>query len=125
MKKLSILMVSISLALISCGKKKEGGGEAAGGGGGGAKVVASCDQRNMPGVPVKNCLEYTGKNWTKKEIQARCGGEGQAFIDGPCPTEGVVLSCLQEGGKPMEAMIRNYENPEKAKQLCETIGVVK
>lgn len=105
----------------ACGKKDEGGkpDEAAGGGG---TVVASCDQRAMVGVPIKNCLEYTGSAWTKKEIQARCAMEGQVFLDGACPTDAVVLSCAQMAGEPMAATIRFYEKADKAKAACASIG---
>jgi hypothetical protein len=126
MKTLYIGAVTLGLALFACGKKDEGAPAASGGGGGGGgKVVASCDQRALAGAPTKNCVEYLGSAWKKKEIQARCAMEGQVFIDGACPTEGVVLTCEQEGGKPMEALTRYYENPDRAKQICETIGVVK
>lgn len=122
MKLLAVMVV----ALIACGKKNEGGGEGGGGTKGGeTKLVASCDQRGMAGAPIKVCIEYMGSMWTKKEVQARCSAEGQSFLEGACPSDGVVLSCLQEGGKPMEAINRFYDDVEKAKKICATIGTPK
>jgi len=124
MLKTHVLVWSVGLVLAGCGKKTEGGG--ASGGGGGGKLVASCDQRDVPGAPIKNCLQYTGSIWTKKEVEARCGLEGHTFLDGACPTDGVVFTCLQEGGKPMEALIRYYDKPERAQKMCQDVnGVAK
>lgn len=109
-----------ALTVAGCGKKEESGGGAKAAAA--PKVVASCDLRAVPMASLKSCLEYVGSVWTKKEVQARCGLEGQVFIDGPCPSEGVVFTCVQEAGKPMEAVNRYYANPEKAKKVCADIG---
>lgn len=120
MKLRACLLLSLVLPVLSaCGKKSEptgGGGESA------TKVVASCDQREMTGPPVKTCLEYVGKNWTKSEVKARCGGAGQVFLETACPTDGVVLSCVQAQGQPMEAINRYYDQADKAKEICGSIG---
>ncbi len=117
-----VLAWSVSLALAGCSKKTETATE----GGGGSTLVASCDQRALAGAPIKNCIEYMGGAWTKKEVQARCGMEGHKFLEGACPTEGVVLTCLQEGGKPMEAVIRYYDKPERAQKMCKDVsGIAK
>jgi hypothetical protein len=119
-----VLVWSVGLVLAGCGKKSEGGG--ASGEEAGGKLVASCDQRDLAGAPIKNCIEYTGSVWTKKEVQGRCGLEGHKFLEGACPIEGVVLTCLQEGGKPMEAVIRYYDKLERAQKMCGDVsGVVK
>jgi hypothetical protein len=123
---MKVLVWSVSLALAACSKKTETAATEGGGGGGGSKLVASCDQRELPGAPIKNCIEYMGGAWTKKEVQARCGMEGHKFLEGACPTEGVVFTCLQEGGKPMEAVIRYYDKPERAQKMCKDVsGVAK
>jgi hypothetical protein len=114
-----VMVIVAAVALGGCGKKGE---EAGGGGAAAPKTVASCDLRGVPMASLKSCLEYVGSNWTKKEVQARCGLEGQVFIDGVCPTEGVVFSCVQEAGKPMQAVNRYYDNVEKAKKVCADIG---
>jgi len=117
---LKTLVVMSWIVAAGCGGKKEqSGGESKQGGG---KLVASCDQRNMVGAPIKVCIEYMGVAWSKKEIHARCSLEGMTFLDGACPKEGVVLSCLQEGGNPMEAVDRYYDDLEKAKKICATVG---
>lgn len=123
-QRILVLATMVPLALVGCGKKKEADG--GGGGGGGdtpkpAKVVASCDQRTTTGS-LKTCLEYTGSNWTAKEVQARCSAEGQVFIAGPCPTDGLVFSCVQMAGQPMEAVNRYFGDLEKAKTVCGQIG---
>jgi len=126
--KIQVLVWSITFALAGCGKGKEGGAESGGaksGGvdvGGSSKLVASCDQRDLASAPIKNCIEYLGSAWTAKEVLARCGMEGHKFLDGACPTDGVVFSCLQEGGKPMEAVVRYYDKPERAQKSCQDVG---
>jgi hypothetical protein len=84
-------------------------------------VIASCDQRTTTGA-LKTCLEYTGKVWTAKEVQARCSMEGQVFSEGPCPTDGLVYSCVQMPGEGMEAVVRYFGDAEKAKATCAQIG---
>lgn len=102
------------------GKDKEQGSS---GGGGGGKLVASCDQREMQkSQSVQTCLEYVGSAWTKKEVEARCSMEGQKLIDGPCPTDGAVLTCIQMGGQPMEARMRMFGDLEKATKTCNDVG---
>ena len=119
----TIVMV-LMCSLAACGKAKEQSGGGGGGGGGGpAKVVASCDLRAVPMASVPTCLEYVGSAWTAKEVKARCGLEGQVFLEGACPTDGVVFACVQEKGKPMEAVNRYYDKQEKAEQTCKAIGV--
>jgi hypothetical protein len=113
--------LTCTLALAACGKGKKD--EAAGGAAARPKVVASCDQRAVPMASVPTCLEYVGSAWKATEVKARCGMEGQVFLEGACPTEGVVMSCVQEKGKPMEAVSRYYDKKEKAAQVCATIGV--
>lgn len=122
MFKTLVLVSSICILMTGCGKKKEDGAAARGTAGGGSKLVASCDQRDVPGAPIKNCIEYTGSVWTKKEVLARCGLEGHKFLDGACPTADVVFTCLQEGGKPMEALVRYYDKPERAQKMCQDVN---
>lgn len=120
-KHVLVVMVMAPLAL-ACGKKKD---EAGGGGGSAApkagKVVAACDQRATTGA-LKVCLEYTGSTWTATEAKARCSVEGQVFLEGPCPTDGVVFSCVQMQGQGMEAINRYYGDAEKAKAVCAQVG---
>ncbi|MBK9031284.1 MAG: hypothetical protein IPL61_08100 [Myxococcales bacterium] len=117
-----VVMLVAPLAL-ACGKKKE----ESGGGGGGAtvpkagKVIAACDQRATTGE-LKVCLEYTGSTWTAQEAKARCSAEGQIFLEGACPTDGVVFSCVQMQGQGMEGINRYYGDAEKAKTVCAQIG---
>lgn len=87
------------------------------------KVIASCDRREQAGEKFKVCNEYTGGNWTASEVQARCGGDGQVFIEGgPCPTDGLVTSCKLMAGKPMESTTRYYDKKDEAIAACGTIG---
>lgn len=117
-------MLVLVLTVAACGKgDKAAEGGAATPAGGGGKVVASCDLRGVPMASVPTCLEYVGGIWTAKEVKARCGMEGQVFIEGACPTEGVVFSCVQEAGKPMEAVNRYYDKKDKAEKICKDIGV--
>lgn len=118
----TILLVMLC-SVAACGKAKEKNEGGGGGGGGAAKVVASCDLRAVPMASVPTCLEYRGSAWTAKEVKARCALEGQAYLDGPCPTDGVVFACVQEKGKPMEAVNRYYDKKDKAEALCQAIGV--
>ncbi|MDX2091564.1 MAG: hypothetical protein SFX73_27135 [Kofleriaceae bacterium] len=123
MFKTCVLVSSVCILITGCGKKKEGGGDESGAAVGG-KLVASCDQRDLAGAPIKNCIEYTGSVWTKKEVQSRCGLEGHKFLEGPCPAEGVVFTCLQEAGKPVEARLRFYDKPERAQKVCKDVNGV-
>lgn len=107
------------MVVSACGNKDQG----TSGGARTASVVASCDQRVMQKTQaVQTCIEYVGSAWTKKEVQARCGLDGQTFIEGPCPTEQVVLTCLQLGGEPMEAHLRMWGDLEKARKACNDVG---
>jgi hypothetical protein len=113
-----VLTFSLGLAGCSGDKGSQGGASSSAGS---PSVVASCDQRGVP-MAQPSCLEYTGKTWRKHEVQARCGLEGQSFIDGACPTDGVVFSCRQLAGQGMEAIQRFYGDAAKATQLCTQAG---
>lgn len=121
MKHIRVVMMVVLCSVAACGKGKEKSG--GGGGGGATKLVASCDQRAVPMASVPTCLEYVGSAWTAAEVKSRCAMEGQVFLEGACPTDGVVFACVQEKGKPMEAVNRYYDKKEKAEQICKAIGV--
>lgn len=111
-----------SALTIGCGKKKDGeGGEGADNGkASSGEVVASCDQREMGGSKFKTCNEYTGSNWSAKNVEAQCVGK-KKFIAGPCPKEGVVFSCKNFAGKPSEGITHYYNEAEEAKAACERL----
>lgn len=116
------VLVLTAVLLVACGGKgddkegKGGGGKADKGKGGGA-VVASCDQRGVKGMGFQTCTEYTGSNWTAKEIEQQCAsGE---FIAGTCPADGIGVSCKMYEGKASELVTHYYDKADKAKEACE------
>jgi hypothetical protein len=117
-----LLTFALALPFAPACDKAEGSGGGSDDKKAAPKVVGSCDAREAPGVKFKVCNEYTGSNWTKKEIQARCTPDGHTFIDGPCPTDGIVTSCKVMGGKPMESTSRYYDKKDEAVEACKTIG---
>ncbi len=90
----------------------------------GGAVTASCDQRVLQkSDAVQVCIEYVGSGWTKEEVKSRCSMEGQAYLEGPCPMDGVVLSCAQLAiDKDHGANLRMYGDPDKAKRNCANVG---
>ena len=87
-------------------------------------IIASCDQRVLQkSDAVQVCIEYIGSGWTTAEIKARCSMDGQAYIEGACPMDGVVLSCAQLAiDKDHGATLRMYGDPVKAKRNCANVG---
>lgn len=106
---------ALASSLSAC--KKE---EPAGGAGGAAKTEegagdpatglkpGSCDYRNDTGVCTFN-----------KETSADlCTALGGKFIDGPCPTEGVLGTCVSPGSSTEE--LKSYYPTSAAKYTAET-----
>jgi predicted small lipoprotein YifL len=124
------VVVLAALMLVACGNKGDdkegkGGGDKAGksdkadkGKSGGA-VAGSCDMRGVKGMGFQTCTEYTGSNWTAKEIEQQCSSG--TFIAGSCPADGIVVSCQMYAGKASEMMQRYYDKADKAKAACERL----
>lgn len=112
-------MMVVVVVSLGCTKKDEVASTRVTGG-----IIASCDQRELQkSDSVQVCIEYIGSGWTTAEVKARCGGAGQRYLEGPCPMDGVVLSCAQLAiDKTHGATLRMFGDLEKAKRNCKNVG---
>ncbi len=116
-----VLSAALAAACGSKGDDKDGKGSGDQGqakkGGGGGAVVAACDQRGVKGMGFQTCTDYTGPNWTAKEVEAQCAGD-KTFIAGTCPKEGIAVSCKMYAGKASELIAHYYDKADDAKAAC-------
>lgn len=62
--------------------------------------VGSCSDE-----PLTQCLDYTGEGYVPEAFPMGCPN---IFSEDPCPTEGVVFSCVFFLGDPLESIGRYY-----------------
>lgn len=115
------LCVALTLA-VGCSKDKDKPkGESGGGGHTKAetsKLAGSCDTRTKDQM----CSEFGGGAEYKKNVESDCTtGYGGTFIDGPCPTDGIVGRCVNEDGFGVSMIYYAPKTADEAKAMCGTM----
>ncbi len=102
------------------------GGEGSSGDPSGSSGTSGDDPTGDPGdqvgscreEPLEQCLDYVGDGYVPEAFPMGCPN---TFSEDPCPTEGVVFSCVFFQGDPLESIGRYYSpwSSKGAAQDCD------
>lgn len=127
MRLIMIVMMSLSMSLVACGKDGDKDGKdkahksaqkaSSGSGDEASGPRGACDRRADENI----CAEYHGSGNTSAFIDGECKATGAPRLDS-CPANGVIGRCVRWGGTANEAHEVYYAGAEKVFAACEQTG---